>query len=152
LKALRFFFFFSPPGVGAVYIVNDLGDLLVVVHDLERDAPDVAEILGRAACRDLIKPSGVCFHPDGRLLVADTGNSRILAFDRKGRVLQKLDLPDFVKRPSGLTLRTSKDGTRSWLSVCFFGRSKTQVSNPGVAVFDVTLEEEPDVEVIQIDD
>jgi hypothetical protein len=72
---------------------------------------------------------------------------RVLSFDRQGRVLQKLQLPDFVGRPSGLTLRTSQQGDRTWLSVCFYGPRAQLGNNPGVAVFEVTSNEVAVVEI-----
>jgi hypothetical protein len=49
-----------------VYIVNDLGDLLLVIHDLDHDAPNIGAIIGWTACHNLTNPSGVCFHPESR--------------------------------------------------------------------------------------
>jgi sugar lactone lactonase YvrE len=128
--------------------VDDRGDFLRIIKDLGKDEPNVDRIVGRTGARYLYHPSGACFHPDGRLFVADTGNNRILAFDRQGRLLQLLKLPDFVERPSGLTLRTSSDGNHSWLSVCFYGRGDRN-GQPGVAVFEVKPAE---FDVIELDD
>ncbi len=55
---------------------------------------------------DLVKPFGVAFDPDGRILVSDPGLAAVLRFDRSGRRLDVLGVrgPLRLKLPLGLTV------------------------------------------------
>lgn len=66
----------------------DVGRQQVVVVDLSGKEVLAVGKYGRTAGGEFYYPNGVTVAPDGRILVADTNNSRLQVFDAKGKFLE----------------------------------------------------------------
>ena len=70
------------------FYFTDVGRQQVVVVD--RSGKEVGAIgrYGRGGAGELYYPNGIAVTPDGRILVADTNNSRLQVFDTEGKFLE----------------------------------------------------------------
>jgi sugar lactone lactonase YvrE len=89
--------------------VADTGHKRIVLLSGGGAGPKV-ETIGREGSGpgELVEPVGVAWIDPRRLLVCDTGNRRLQVFDRRGRALAEVPLPeawtDFYSRPQALAL------------------------------------------------